>query len=63
MPGITKNIAAEVAILRLVGMYSKNICQLHYWICFIIVFVMSCVGFAVWLFVKSVTGGLEHCLV
>ena len=59
MPGLTKNIAAEVALSRSLGysMYSRNICQLHYWICSIIVFVMFCVGCAVWMSVKSVTDG------
>ena len=64
MPGLTKNIAADVAMSRSVGysMYSRNICQLHYWICSIIVFVMFCVGCTVWMSVKSVTDGFERCL-
>ena len=61
MPGLIKNIAAEVAMSRSVGysMYARNICQLHYWICSIIVFVMYCVGCVVWMSVKSVTDGFE----
>ena len=61
MPGLTKNIAAEVAMSRSVGyyMYSRNICHLHYWICYITVFDMFRVGCAVWLSVKSVTDGFR----
>ena len=43
-------------------MYSNNICQLHYWNRFIMVFVMFFVGCAFWLFFKNVTNGFEHCL-